>query len=161
MDKGLIIREITGADTQNVIDLLLQLNRFEHVIMPNRATSLEAAAASFESVSSRIAENGGAHLVAERGSRVIGYCACAIDLAPPYIREEDRRHVWVAELVVAEDARRQGVGEALLNAAEDYTRGQGLRHMLIGVLAGNDGADRLYQRMGYRHYSTERLKTLT
>lgn len=161
MGKNLRIREMTEADRDSVIDLLWQLNRHEHAIVSNRATSHEAAVASFESAVRRIAENGGIHLVAERDSRVIGYCASAIDLAPPYIREEDRRHVWVAELVVAEGARRQGVGEALLNAAEGFTRSQGLRHMLIGVLAGNDGADRLYERMGYRHYSTERLKTLT
>jgi ribosomal protein S18 acetylase RimI-like enzyme len=45
--------------------------------------------------------------------------------------------------------RGRGVGTALLDEAESRLAAIGVRDMVIGVVAGNHDAERLYQRRGY------------
>jgi GNAT superfamily N-acetyltransferase len=50
---------------------------------------------------------------------------------------------------VLADVRGRGVGGALMEAAEAYALDQGARWLRIAVLAGNEGAWRLYKRHGF------------
>ena len=68
-------------------------------------------------------------------------------------------HVADVGLMVALDARRQGVGTALLRAAIDWARGAGIRKLELHVFPWNEAAIALYdafgfEREGYRkhHY---------
>ena len=68
-------------------------------------------------------------------------------------------HVADVGLMVALDARRQGVGTALLRAAVDWARGAGIRKLELHVFPWNEAAIALYdafglEREGYRkhHY---------
>ncbi len=58
-------------------------------------------------------------------------------------------HVADLGLMVAEDARRQGVGWALLEAAVEWARGAGIRKLELHVFPWNDAAIRLYERFGF------------
>lgn len=103
---------------------------------------------------------GGAQYVADQAGKVVGYVCCAITEGGPFIREDVRTYGYVTTLVVAPDARRAGIGEALMRAAEDFTRGQGLRSFAVGHVAGNEGAARLYARLGLKTHAIERVKWL-
>jgi len=68
-------------------------------------------------------------------------------------------HVADVGLMVAHDARRQGVGTALLRAAVDWAREAGIRKLELHVFPWNQAAIALYdafgfEREGYRkgHY---------
>jgi aminoglycoside 6'-N-acetyltransferase len=52
-------------------------------------------------------------------------------------------------IAVAPEWRGGGVGTALLLAAEDWARGQGVERMTLDLDAANAGALRLYERLGY------------
>jgi L-phenylalanine/L-methionine N-acetyltransferase len=65
-------------------------------------------------------------------------------------------HVADVGLMVAVDARRQGVGTALLQAAVDWAREAGVRKLELHVFPWNEAAIALYERFGferegYRH----------
>jgi GNAT superfamily N-acetyltransferase len=51
---------------------------------------------------------------------------------------------------VAPDARRAGVGRALLDAIDDWARPWGARQVVLWVVAGNDRALDFYRRLGFR-----------
>jgi L-phenylalanine/L-methionine N-acetyltransferase len=68
-------------------------------------------------------------------------------------------HVADVGLMVALDARRQGVGRALLQAAADWAREAGIRKLELHVFPWNDAAIALYEAFGFeregyrrRHY---------
>jgi ribosomal-protein-alanine N-acetyltransferase len=75
-----------------------------------------------------------------------------------------RRHLesLSAEVLVATRERRvigaavlffrRGIGDALLHAAEQSTRRHGRRVLRLEVRSENRGAQRLYERHGYRHF---------
>lgn len=55
---------------------------------------------------------------------------------------------------VAPAARRLGVGRALVDAIDDWARGWGSKRVILWVLAGNEGAHRFYEDIGFRVLTT-------
>lgn len=83
-------------------------------------------------------------LIARIDFRVVGHCL---------IRSTDHqslRHVAKISMAVSESARRKGIGQALLEAAEGWARERGLKKIVLDVLANNRPALRLYEKLSYR-----------
>ena len=60
-----------------------------------------------------------------------------------------RDEVYVSDVAVAPDMRQRGIGRALLRHAEQVARSWGKAALVLDVTARNEGAIRLYERMGY------------
>jgi ribosomal protein S18 acetylase RimI-like enzyme len=56
----------------------------------------------------------------------------------------------IESLAVLPEHRGRGLGSELLGRLERALRDQGVADIVIGVLPGNDGAVRMYERRGYR-----------
>ena len=90
--------------------------------------------------------------VAERESdrAIIGRLSLARDAHPA------SAHVADLGLMVALDARRQGVGRALLEAAVEWARGAGIRKLELHVFPWNEPAIQLYERFGFEREGLRR-----
>ena len=58
----------------------------------------------------------------------------------------------IESLSVAPEARGQGVGSALLDAARERFRAQGIEFWSVAVVEANEGAVKLYERAGFGPY---------
>jgi putative acetyltransferase len=82
--------------------------------------------------------------VAERADgAIVGRLSLARDPHPA------STHVADLGLMVAKDARRTGVGRALLVAAVEWARGSGVRKLELHVFPWNEPAIRLYEHFGF------------
>jgi ribosomal protein S18 acetylase RimI-like enzyme len=70
----------------------------------------------------------------------------------------ERAHV--ADVAVRDDARRRGVGAALMGAGEKWARDRGLSVVSLDVWSTNERALRFYRRMGYQPESIHLSKAL-
>jgi ribosomal protein S18 acetylase RimI-like enzyme len=61
---------------------------------------------------------------------------------------------WIEDVVVDEQARRQGVGEALMTAAIQLAEESGARHLNLTSRPDREAANRLYRRLGFDHRET-------
>lgn len=86
-----------------------------------------------------------AHLVAELDGWLAGY----LRLKPATPLAENAHVLAVMGLAVAPEARRRGVGAALLAAAEEHARARGAHKLSLRVLSTNESALRLYERLGF------------
>ena len=57
---------------------------------------------------------------------------------------------------VAPDARRQGIGEALVRRVIAWTEDQGFSHIELEVTIGNHQAEQLYERCGFARTGVEK-----
>lgn len=78
-------------------------------------------------------------LVAVENDRVVGYVGSqsVLDAAD------------MMNLAVSPDYRRQGIGEALVNALADYLRQNNVIALLLEVRVSNEPAIALYQKLGF------------
>jgi len=60
-------------------------------------------------------------------------------------------------LAVAEDARGEGIGSLLVEACRERLRAEGITHWGVAVVEANEGATRLYERVGFRPFYRQLL----
>ena len=82
-------------------------------------------------------------LVAEDAQGIVG--TVQVILAQP---ENQPHRADVAKMLVHGEARRRGVGAALMRAAEDSARAAGRTLLVLDTVTGGD-AERLYARLGW------------
>jgi RimJ/RimL family protein N-acetyltransferase len=83
-------------------------------------------------------------IVAQRDDgAIVGRLSLARDAHPA------SAHVADLGLMVAKEARRQGVGWALLEAAVEWAREAGVRKLELHVFPWNEPAIRLYEKFGF------------
>jgi len=83
-------------------------------------------------------------LVAEDAGEVVG--TVQVILRQP---ENQPHRADIAKMLVRRNARRRGVGAALMRAAEDEARKAGKTVLVLDTVTGSDG-ERLYARLGWQ-----------
>ncbi|WP_179023166.1 GNAT family N-acetyltransferase [Streptomyces sp. IMTB 2501] len=85
------------------------------------------------------------YLVAEADGRVVGY----IRIARPTPLASNAHVLQIQGLAVADEARGQGLGRALIRAAAGEARSRGARRLTLRVLGHNAPARALYESEGF------------
>lgn len=75
------------------------------------------------------------------GSDPIGYASL--------IERKGASIVWINDLVVAKEARRQGVASSLLTASQDWATSRSARRIILEMQSKNQASIRLAQKFGY------------
>lgn len=99
-------------------------------------------------LASQLDEDDAIVYVAERRKHIVGYVYAAVEpLSWKELRDEAG---FIHDLLVADDARRNGVGEALLDKAIEWLTERGMPRVVLGTASKNDMAKRLFARRGFR-----------
>jgi aminoglycoside 6'-N-acetyltransferase len=94
-------------------------------------------------------DEGSEVLVAERDGNVVGMVEFAVREPGHPGGARVRERLLDLGITVAEDSRGQGIGEALMRAAEDWARQHGVSRIVLDMASANTGARRFYDRLGY------------
>lgn len=93
-------------------------------------------------------------LVAEEADGAIaGYVYAALE--PLSWKELRGPAGFIHDVAVREESRRAGVAEMLMHAAAEWLRERGAPRVVLWTAAPNDGAQRLFRRLGYRETMIE------
>jgi GNAT superfamily N-acetyltransferase len=88
-----------------------------------------------------------------RGDRRAWFLARADDGSDVGLVQARRRppaECLIFSMWVAPGARRTGAGRALIDAVADWAGGWGATRMVLWVFGANEGAQRFYERIGFR-----------
>jgi GNAT superfamily N-acetyltransferase len=103
----------------------------------------ERALAFWRRVARSVAENERALFIAEDAAGICGTVQLILDLP-----ENQPHRADIAKMLVHRRARRQGLGEGLMRAAEATARQCERTLLVLDAVTGGDGA-RLYERLGW------------
>lgn len=85
--------------------------------------------------------------IAERDARAVGFCTVRVETAPSGVRE--RARASITELYVRPEARRSGLGRALVDAALVWARERGAERVEVRVAARNDAGRSFWRSLGF------------
>ena len=91
--------------------------------------------------------------VAERAGEVVGYVYAGLE--PQSWKELRDAAGFIQDLVVDGPARRSGIGTRLAEAASDWLESRGAPRVMLWTADKNDGAQRLFERIGFRRTMIE------
>jgi ribosomal protein S18 acetylase RimI-like enzyme len=93
-------------------------------------------------------------LLARDRDELVGYALAHVtavqDTWIPDTWQTGSRIGELESLGVVEKRRGEGIGSALMDAVEHELAALGVHDLILGVLPGNEGARRLYERRGFR-----------
>jgi ribosomal protein S18 acetylase RimI-like enzyme len=100
-----------------------------------------------------LADPGSFLLLARAAGRLVGYALVRVMEAGPDLTDSWRVPDVVAEIetiLVSAQFRGAGLGTRLLDEIDAELGRQGITEVMVGLMPGNDGAQRLYERRGFR-----------
>ena len=98
-----------------------------------------------------LGDNGREVMVAERSGEIVGYTILRdVQRGADFVMHV-QKWLEVDHLSVAEEARRTGVANALLEQARLIAQRRGLSRIKVGVRAFNASAIEAYERLGFAH----------
>jgi ribosomal protein S18 acetylase RimI-like enzyme len=128
------IRDATPADKELLLELV---EEFESELPPLPYGS-DSPEEDWQRIEGRLRD--GLVLIAEEDGRALGFTEA----------EFAKGHVFVVDLYVRAEARRRGIGAALLERVAGAARERGLTHIELHVEERNTAAVRFYEGLGFR-----------
>src|SRR6185436_10448227 len=137
------LHTLDAAQIEGLADVLLDCVEGGASVSFMHPLSRDRATAFWRQVAQDVAAQKRALLVAEDAHGLCGTVQLIFDLPDNQPHRAD-----VVKMLVHRRARRQGLGAALLLAAEDTARACGKTLLVLDAVTDGDGA-RLYERMGW------------
>lgn len=157
MDTEIKIRLFNEKDRKDLENISWQVQEWEKQYYPGRALSKEIIAKHIERLIRSVDNSRGIILVAVADNSCIGYVTGVVHR--DFLNTDDI--FYVKDMGVDKKYRGKGIGTKLLQEIEKVAKNKyGLNKMIIAVICGNDGAAKLYKRMGYIPYELELIKSL-
>ena len=138
------VTTVSGNQLRELAELLIDCVDGGASVSFMHPLSMQRALAFWRAVADGVGRGERALLVAEDDAGIIG--TVQLVLAQP---ENQPHRADLAKMLVHRRARRQGLGEALLRAAEQLGRACGKTLLVLDTVTGSDG-ERLYTRVGWQ-----------
>ena len=154
------IREATAEDVATVIALFGIGDDAAAAGAPHQYRGAWAAPRSEQEVLGLLEQPDIALFVAEIEGRVVGQVVVRIETVPENTPLVPRRFAKLHDLVVMPEARAQGIGRALVHAAERWSATRGMASIELTVWEFNGAARRIYEQLGYTTDARRLLRVL-
>ena len=156
MDNAIVIERGGVDDVPALRALWLELHHHHAEIAPQSGefvddeTSWRVRSASYREW---LADPRSFVLLARAGDRLVGYALVRVMEAGPDLTDSWRVPDVIAEIetmLVTAEVRKAGLGSRLLDEIDAELERQGITEVIVGLMPGNDGALRLYERRGFQ-----------
>ena len=151
----MIIRKATLADLSQIKNLYRELFKKAADLQPKYYKEADAGDYPKETIESENSEI----FVSIIDDKATGLISVHRKKSEPWDCIVQLEFANVAELVVCENYRKQGIATALLNHVKNWAKLQNLHHLQLNALANNSNAINLYENYGFKSANlTYRLK---
>jgi len=152
--QDITIRPATTSDEAALGRYGGALMRQHHELDPRRFILTERPEAGYgRFLMSRLDDPDSVVLVAERAGAIVGYVYAGLE--PLNWRELRAPCGFVHDVYVEAGARRQAIGDRLVQAAIAWVATKGMPRVVLWSAARNDAAQRLFDRLGFRRTMVE------
>jgi GNAT superfamily N-acetyltransferase len=148
------------ADLAQLRACVVELQEFERKLDSRMPGGEEIADDYIVEMLHRCRDCEGEVLVADADGELAGYVTILNRVQSDDLDDGDIEFGLIADLVVRQDFRGQGLGKDLMRAAENFAGENGVQWLRISVMAANQGARQLYASLGFDEIYIELEKEL-
>lgn len=148
MGEAANIRVATPTDRDAVLELWLELIDYHRSLDPDYPGALGIRDAVIDEILRGIEARSCQLLVAERDGVLLGFAFAEIEAETGEVAGEPGP-CWVHEIFVASEARRSGIGSALLDFAERFFATRPGGRVVVRVESSNVDGLRFWERRGF------------
>jgi len=156
-----ILRFDERTQMQQLRECVIELQDFERALDPRLPSGSDIVDEYIPQMLDRCKSCLGQIFVAEVDGNVAGYVTILTKVSSGELEDGDIEYGLVADLVVRQEYRGNGLGRKLLATAEDYASDHKVRWLRIAALAANRSAKKLYSSVGFSELFVELEKNLT
>jgi ribosomal protein S18 acetylase RimI-like enzyme len=149
------LRVATKDDLEFLLSLVPRLSEFG---LPPSRDAKAISAFTHELLTKTVNENSATSviLIAEEHQTRLGF----IQLEEEKEFFSGEVHGYIANLAISKEAEGKGVGKALMQAAEAWSKERGHRYLSLYVFGANAHARKFYEKLGYDEDSLKLTKML-
>ena len=144
-----MIRLASIRDIRRINELLLQVQKVHSDIRPDLFKYIGTKYNDSE-LEGIIKNSETPVFVYESDNKVVGYVFCIVTNYHNDTSFCDHKTIYIDDLCVDEDTRGMHIGTKLYNHVIDFARKSGCYNVTLNVWAGNDGAIKFYERIGFK-----------
>ena len=144
-----MIRLASIRDIRGINELLLQVQKVHSDIRPDLFKYIGTKYNDSE-LEGIIKNSETPVFVYESDNKVVGYVFCIVTNYHNDTSFCDHKTIYIDDLCVDEDTRGMHIGTKLYNHVIDFARKRGCYNVTLNVWAGNDGAMKFYERIGFK-----------
>ena len=150
-----MIRRAEQRDIPDILNLLVQVDMVHHNGRPDLFKG-PATKYSAEELAAIFADDRTPVFVLtdETDSHVLGHAFCIMQQHPDDHVLTDIKTLYIDDICVDENARRQRVGRRLYDAVLEYARAAGCYNVTLNVWTCNPGAQAFYESCGMKPQKT-------
>ncbi len=145
----LSIRSVTREDYDELGKIFAQVDALHCEALPQVFQKPDGPARSGEYINTIISNENMVLFVAESDGQIVGLVQAYIREAPDISLFVPRRYAVIDNVAVAEEFRRLGVGQALIERAERWAKDKKADQIELNVWEFNAGAIAFYDKLGY------------
>jgi len=145
-----MIRQATMEDYDGLCAVLDQVDAQHRKALPQVFRDPGEPARSRAYIASIVEDENACLWIAEREEQIIGMLHVSIRETRDNPILVPRRYAVIENLAVAAGHRRKGIASALMQAANRWALGKGIRQIELHVWEFNEGARAFYTKRGYR-----------
>jgi ribosomal protein S18 acetylase RimI-like enzyme len=154
------IRNAAAEDYDDVCRLIDEVDALHRDHLPNIFREPVGPGRTESYYQGLIDDQDAALFVAETKERLVGYIHVAIMDAPNYPILIPRRFAVVDNLGVEADLQHQGIGQILMDTAQEWAIARGATAIELNVYEFNEAAQAFYRQLGYATLSRRMIKNL-
>ena len=136
------VRNSRVSDTESIYKLLRVIADLHRTARPDMFDGLVSKYTESE-VEKRLSNEDNGVFVAEIEGAVVGYVFCEV------IKEGSGNTLYIDDLCVDENARKQGVGKLLIDKAGEYAKQKSCTCLMLNVWEFNENAISFYEKYGF------------
>ena len=155
------VREAARDDYKALCRLFAQVDALHVKALPEVFQNAKGPARSEEFIRNILEDENAALFVAENGDDIVGLVHIDIRMAPEIRIMVPRRYACISDVIVREGFRRRGIGESLVERAQNWARDKGVTIVELNVYEFNRAAIAFYEKLGYTAASRKMWKKLS
>jgi len=154
------IRPATPQDYKELCIIFSQVDKLHSDNLPHIFQQTDGPARDEAYILELLANEAVGLFVAEREGQLLGFVQVMFSESPPLSLFVPRRYALVDALAVREEFRREGIGWALMQRAEQWALDKGASSIDLNVHEFNQNAVNFYQKLGYLTASRKMSKAI-